>query len=1018
MVRSAKKSPPRHGGGGKTLVPSTLTLALLRLRKTWGLLLITGAGFVAAVMLACAVPLYSNVSMTAGLRGALTSSAQNSDIIVNSTSEQINPGKINLATQELNTELQDKIGPYLEPPQFSIQTPVLPIVTKLSSPKGGIAYPETNNQLQFFGASIEQAASHLSLIKGRLPGTNSSSSPGSDVEIALSQESASSLKVTIGSVLNIKVALVYIPVIRKEYIIHLRIVGIFNVANNDAYWHGNDFLSVARGSGPLGQKGRIYTGLVSNETIISVISALSPSTGLGGLVLEIPFDLLWYYRFDASRISIDNLNDILNGTNTVQVDVSNLSDLDQPPFLEMTQAYLPTNILSQYSSRIAVAQLPVTSLLCLVLGLVLFFVSMMADLLVDRQSDAIAILRSRGASRRQIFGSLVTQSVALGLIALLVGPLLAIAAVRLIAQNVLSPADQSALSLVSGNALQVALGVGWYALLTVVVAIIAMVIAVSRTTRQDVLSMRREAARSTRLPLWQRLNLDIVAAIVMIVGYGFSAYVINEGILDPQLTLFLLSPLTLVGSVFLLLACLLLFLRFFPYLLQLGSWLTARSRSAAPMLALAQMARTPRQSVRMTLLLALATAFAIFTLIFTASQGQRILDVSAYQSGADFSGTIPNSTFTRLQVKEITTLYHHIPGVLSATVGNTSSATSANTTLDISIALRAVDADTFAQSAIWTPQDSSQPLSSLMGQLAARRASAISGQLVPAVVDTATWNALNLASGPNFTLNFTDGNVAFIAIAEVPHIPTVSSGSVTNSNGGSTTTGGILVDYSSYAAIYEKDFQANGVNVPLNAVWLRTRDDAASLTRVRKALNAGELQLGSLYDRRAITDALYHEPLYLDLIGVLALGATVALLLALVGNLIASWLSARSRLANFAVLRALGAAPPQIASTLTWEQCIIYTTSIMLGILFGAILSALVVPVLVFTSVGSSGVTSDTSSGAFYVAQSVPPIQVIIPPSLGIALAVLVVICVVALGMMVRIVSQPSISQTLRLNED
>ncbi|HLQ29415.1 MAG TPA: hypothetical protein VK140_09290, partial [Ktedonobacteraceae bacterium] len=88
------------------------------------------------------------------------------------------------------------------------------------------------------------------------------------------------------------------------------------------------------------------------------------------------------------------------------------------------------------------------------------------------------------------------------------------------------------------------------------------------------------------------------------------------------------------------------------------------------------------------------------------------------------------------------------------------------------------------------------------------------------------------------------------------------------------------------------------------------------------------------------------------------------------------------------------------------------------GILFGAILSALVVPVLVFTSVGPGGVTSDTSSGAFYVAQSVPPIQVIIPPSLGIALAVLVVICVVALGMMVRIVSQPSISQTLRLNED
>ncbi|HEY6406269.1 MAG TPA: FtsX-like permease family protein, partial [Ktedonobacteraceae bacterium] len=159
-------------------------------------------------------------------------------------------------------------------------------------------------------------------------------------------------------------------------------------------------------------------------------------------------------------------------------------------------------------------------------------------------------------------------------------------------------------------------------------------------------------------------------------------------------------------------------------------------------------------------------------------------------------------------------------------------------------------------------------------------------------------------------------------------------------------------------------------------------------------------------------------PLYLDLIGILALGASTALLLALVGNLIASWLSARSRLANFAVLRALGAAPSQIASTLTWEQCIIYSTSILLGILFGAIFSVLVVPQLIFTSVGSSGASSDLTSSQFAVAQSVPPIQIVIPPSLMIALAVLVVICVVALGMMIRVVSRPWISQTLRLNED
>src|SRR5579875_2261077 len=104
----------------------------------------------------------------------------------------------------------------------------------------------------------------------------------------------------------------------------------------------------------------------------------------------------------------------------------------------------------------------------------------------------------------------------------------------------------------------------------------------------------------------------------------------------PVSVLLLLTPLTLVGAVFLLLACLLLFLRLFPLLLEWGSWLATRNKGAAPVLALAQMARAPRQSLRMTLLLALATAFAIFTLVFTASQQQRIVDVSGYQGGADF----------------------------------------------------------------------------------------------------------------------------------------------------------------------------------------------------------------------------------------------------------------------------------------------------------------------------------------------------------------------------------------------
>lgn len=222
----------------------------------------------------------------------------------------------------------------------------------------------------------------------------------------------------------------------------------------------------------------------------------------------------------------------------------------------------------------------------------------------------------------------------------------------------------------------------------------------------------------------------------------------------------------------------------------------------------------------------------------------------------------------------------------------------------------------------------------------------------------------------------------------------------------------MLVDFQSYRTVNLNNYY---IDIPLNYAWLRTRNDPRSLASVRKDLTTGDLRLNPLFDRRANIAALYTEPLYLTLVGLLAFGATTALLLALMGNLIASWLSARSRLTSFAVLRALGTAPPQIASVLTWEQSIIYSTAMVLGIVFGLVLSLLVVPVLVFTSVAP---TSNVSSGQFLVMQSIPPVQIVIPPSVGIALGVLIVICIIALGMMVRIVSRPSISQTIRLNED
>jgi hypothetical protein len=426
------------------------------------------------------------------------------------------------------------------------------------------------------------------------------------------------------------------------------------------------------------------------------------------------------------------------------------------------------------------------------------------------------------------------------------------------------------------------------------------------------------------------------------------------------------------------------------------------------MLALGQMSRAPRQAMRMTLLLALASAFAIFALVFTSSQEQRVYDLAAYQVGADFSG--PVSYDSPLSIRDQTNDFvRRTQGVLSATLGYAANASTSGKAGGTTFEVRGVDADTFAQTAVWTPANSTQSLSSLMQMLVARRGDVARTSLLPALVDAATWQQLHLSVGAHFSLYTNDasgiqtGAITYIAIAEIERIPTVQSS-------------GLLFDYQSSDMLYHH--RVTGGFLARNYLWVKTSENPAAIANVRNALTTVQPRIDHLADRRAFASKLSADPLYLDLIGVLAIGAITALLLALVGNLLASWLSARNRVTNFAVLRALGTSFEQVARVLTWEQGITYITSIILGIVFGALLSITAIPALVFSSVPTTGLTSESSSNQFYALQHIIPVQLTVPASLVFAFVLLIIICTVALWMMVRVVTQPALGQMLRLNED
>ncbi|HEX8036278.1 MAG TPA: FtsX-like permease family protein [Ktedonobacterales bacterium] len=982
------------------LTASVFTLASWRLRQMWRLLLIAGLGNIAAVLLVCIVPLFTQVALGAGLHAVLADQGAG-QIRVTAFGTAPTRQDTEVVQRQLDQIMTNNMGSYLTQgtPQFSVSLPLLPLTTGDTSSAGQGNTPL--GEIQVFGADIAQAAQHYTLVDGRLPLASSR-----DLEIALAQSDASQLKVRVGSILH---AMIPGPSQAQSPTLDLHLVGIFMPPPDFGRFEGQQFIGGPRfGSGrvDVGPRGpNFYVALASNDTLFNVIASSGSSSQdkQGGP----PPTLSWTYQLNVSRVTTSTLNDLLDRLGRVQTDVpGQLSGSQglQGVFLD-SGAY---QALGNFRTETIVLQIPLLLILLQVIALVLLFVNMMAEVLVEHEAESIAVLRSRGATRRQIFNSFTLHNIGLSLIALIVGPLAAIPLVRFLSLRSLPAQSQNAVDALSGNPLAVAYGLRWYVLVAVVAAGFAMIFSTNRAASKNVLALRRENARSTTKPFWQRLNLDLIFGGLSLLGYAGYSLAIRQ--VSPRIQL-ILSPLSLIAALVMLVAAALLFLRLLPILLTIGSRLSTRGRGAASMLALTQMARAPRQPIRMTLLLALSTGFTLFTLIYSGSQAQRLVDAAAFQVGADFSGTIPVSATKNVTVADLTAKYRQIPGVTSATVGYTADLTPNNDAAGLPVRLFAVDSDTYAQSASWTDQDSTQPLSTLMAQLRAARATAASTDSVPAVLDDATWQAFHLSPGAQFTMQppgYDSQSMRFVAVARIHYLPTVYDSF--QGGGFSGANGGVLVDYQSYAAVYAHDLTTSA-GPAANMAWIATRDDAASVASVRKALGTGELALDNLQDRRQITDAARDNPLQIDMANTLLIGAATALLLALIAIWVGSWLNARRRLVNFAVLRALGTTPAQLRAMLVWEQVIVYIAGLALGLVLGWVLSLTALPLLLFVDLVTGGNFTNTPN--------VPPARVILPGgTLALALGVLVGICLLALVLTMTALARLSLGQTLRLNED
>jgi ABC-type lipoprotein release transport system permease subunit len=767
----------------------------------------------------------------------------------------------------------------------------------------------------------------------------------------------------------------------------VRVVGIWQPKDaNDPFWNGVSF--------------QIDKPCPPNYTILMTFSDFysGVSKGITGNVVE-----HWVYYTQLQHISMANIGAVASGLSDFRTHMSQNLPLDLQNVSQSTVATQLDVLIQNVLQQTSLLELPLYFIAAPTIGLALLFIAAIAAMLIEAQAQELATLKSRGLSGLQLLGAFALQGALPAVIALVAAPLLAGLAALALIRGVL-PSEVLAQSGISPTYLASIAQPGDVVLAALVASLlgfVALATAAVRAARLDVLAFRREAGRPTRPPLWHRLHLDLVLAVVCALGYIELAQFGNT---STRLALGDLanSPLLLAAPSLLLLAGALLLLRLLPPVARLGAHLASRARGITTQLAFTSIARNPARHARVVLLLALAVGLGLFAVTYDAALALNAQDRASYQAGADARLNLLfqlgsserqqyESNLAKLSGVTAAAPVYHDQVITSTGAGTGSRA------LD----LLGVDPASFAKVAAASWRDdygSGASFSDLMGHLADTP-----GTDKPIIVSDTLASALHLHTGDRLSLQLTGNDFAlspFKIVAVVHDFPTLYA-----------TKYPLGFAVANLKNVVEAINQGQtGSEAGPNEYWLSTSQNPSVQNTLFSTLESrrGSLEIASIDTRHNELEEIEANPLNAGMRGLLLSGAAIAALLAIVGILVQSILAARQRTGQFAVLRTLGMARAQLTRLLLSEQLVVYLLGMLGGTAIGIVLATATLPFLQF-----GDTTLDPST------IGVPPYRLALDlrPVLVFYVALLVAF-VLALLLAARYANRLGLGRALRVGED
>jgi ABC-type antimicrobial peptide transport system permease subunit len=473
---------------------------------------------------------------------------------------------------------------------------------------------------------VQRLDEHVRLVEGRAPkaaGPPGDASAPPTLEVWLGKAGADHLNVRVGDTFDLH------PFWKLQAApVKVVVVGLIEPRDaNEPYWFG--------------RPGRFDETTTTWPTYAFFIGEDTAVDALATYLPDIDATIETYVYIDLGRINSGNARSVED----------RLRGLDESlrkalPLTSMTSD-LPKTIAS-YREKLFFTRLPLFALMLQVVGIVLYYLVMVATMLVERQAGEIALLKSRGASSWQVMAVYGIEGLVLCAGATVLGPFVAVMAIGILG---LTPPFQD---LSGGDLLSVPLSTQGFGLaaLGAALALAAMLWPAYRAARYSIIDYKHQLARPPQQPLFLRYYLDLA-----LIGAGaFAFYELRQrGSLVTERLFGDLSadPLLLLSPTLFMLMMALVFLRLFPLGLRVVAWAARGLNGPTVALGLWRMVRNPLHYSRLILLLLLATAVGMFAAGFRATLDRSYGDRAAYAAGAPARVeavrspvNLPNDTFT------------------------------------------------------------------------------------------------------------------------------------------------------------------------------------------------------------------------------------------------------------------------------------------------------------------------------------------------------------------------------------